>query len=128
MTTTVNSDMIIYNQLAQTAYLERLQDNLNVFNQASNGAIVYRNEIIEGDFNKEAFYKVGGSIKHRDVNSTAKVVPEKIGSGESVGVKSHINMVLMHQLKRHLSAVLVHQKNLLWLLVTILQMHWLQAD
>lgn len=36
MTTTVNSDMIIYNQLAQTAYLERLQDNLNVFNQASN--------------------------------------------------------------------------------------------
>ncbi|EMU9106939.1 TPA: major capsid protein, partial [Acinetobacter baumannii] len=87
MTTTVNSDMIIYNQLAQTAYLERLQDNLNVFNQASNGAIVYRNEIIEGDFNKEAFYKVGGSIKHRDVNSTAKVVPEKIGSGESVGVK-----------------------------------------
>ena len=30
MTTTVNSDMIIYNQLAQTAYLERLQDNLNV--------------------------------------------------------------------------------------------------
>ncbi|MDV7610048.1 major capsid protein, partial [Acinetobacter baumannii] len=33
------------------------------------------------------FYKVGGSIKHRDVNSTAKVVPEKIGSGESVGVK-----------------------------------------
>ncbi|MGS5769808.1 major capsid protein, partial [Acinetobacter baumannii] len=35
MTTTVNSDMIIYNQLAQTAYLERLQDNLNVFNEAS---------------------------------------------------------------------------------------------
>ncbi|MGS5621116.1 major capsid protein, partial [Acinetobacter baumannii] len=40
MTTTVNSDMIIYNQLAQTAYLERLQDNLNVFNEASNGAII----------------------------------------------------------------------------------------
>ncbi|VCX09973.1 hypothetical protein BANRA_04025 [Acinetobacter baumannii] len=128
MTTTVNSDMIIYNQLAQTAYLERLQDNLNVFNQASNGAIVYRNEIIEGDFNKEAFYKVGGSIKHRDVNSTAKVVPEKIGSGESVGVKVPYKYGPMHQLKRHLSAVLVHQKNLLWLLVTILQMHWLQAD
>ena len=112
MTTTVNSDMIIYNQLAQTAYLERLQDNLNVFNQASNGAIVYRNEIIEGDFNKEAFYKVGGSIKHRDVNSTAKVVPEKIGSGESVGVKSHINMVLMLLLKRHSNAVHVHLKSL----------------
>ncbi|WP_288385163.1 major capsid protein [uncultured Acinetobacter sp.] len=87
MTTTVNSDMIIYNQLAQTAYLERLQDNLNVFNDASNGAIVYRNEIIEGDFRKESFYRVGGSIKHRDVNSTAKVTADKIGAGESVGVK-----------------------------------------
>ena len=85
--TTVNSDMIIYNQLAQTAYLERLQDNLNVFNEASAGAIVYRNEIIEGDFSKDSFYRVGGSIKHRDVYSNAKVNPEKIGAGESVGVK-----------------------------------------
>lgn len=87
MTTTVNSDMIIYNQLAQTAYLERLQDNLNVFNQASNGAIRYINNVIQGDFSQESFYRVGGSIEHRDVNSTAKVTNKKIGAGESVGVK-----------------------------------------
>lgn len=87
MATTVNSDMVIYNRLAQTAYLERLQDNLDVFNSASNGAIIYRNEIIEGDFDKKAFYKVGGSIEHRDVNSTNKVTPKKIGAGEAVGVK-----------------------------------------
>jgi uncharacterized protein YjdB len=87
MTTTVNSDMIIYNQLAQTAYLERLQDNLNVFNQASNGAIRYVNEIIQGDFKQESFYRVGGSIEHRDVNSSAKVSTKKIGAGASVGVK-----------------------------------------
>lgn len=87
MTTTVNSDMIIYNQLAQTAYLERLQDNLNVFNTASNGAIRYVNELITGNFDQHALYRVGGSIKHRDVNSTKKVTPDKIGSGESVGVK-----------------------------------------
>lgn len=87
MSTTVNSDMIIYNQLAQTAYLERLQDNLNVFNAASNGAIRYVNELITGDFDQKAFYRVGGSIKYRDVNSTKKVTPDKIGSGESVGVK-----------------------------------------
>ena len=87
MATTVNGDMVIYNRLAQTAYLERLQDNLDVFNTASNGAIIYRNEIIEGDFDKKAFYKVGGSIEHRDVNSTSKVTPKKIGAGEAVGVK-----------------------------------------
>lgn len=88
MATTVNSDMIIYNQLAETAYLERLQDNLNVFNQASGGAIVYRNELIKGDFDLETFYKVGGSISHRDVNSVAKPTGQKIGMGEKAGVKT----------------------------------------
>lgn len=88
MATTVNSDMIIYNQLAETAYLERLQDNLNVFNQASNGAIVYRNELIKGDFDLETFYKIGGSIAHRDVNSVNPVSGEKIGMGEKAGVKT----------------------------------------
>lgn len=38
MATTVNSDLIIYNDEAQTAYLERIQDNLDVFNASSNGA------------------------------------------------------------------------------------------
>lgn len=86
--TTVNSDMIIYNQLAQTAYLERLQDNLDVFNKASNGAIRYVNEVIQGDFSQKSFYRVGGGIEHRDVNSTAKVTNKKIGAGEMVGVKT----------------------------------------
>lgn len=88
MASTVNSDMIIYNDLAQTAYLERIQDNLEVFNAASNGAIVYRSEAIEGDLKKRTFYKVGGSIKHRNVNSTAIITPEKIGAGEAIGVKA----------------------------------------
>ena len=86
--TTVNSDMIIYNQLAQTAYLERLQDNLDVFNKASNGAIRYVNEVIQGDFSQKSFYRVGGGIEHRDVNLAAKVTPKKIGAGEMVGVKT----------------------------------------
>ena len=40
MATTVNSDLIIYNDLAQTAYLERLQEVLAIFNQSSGGALV----------------------------------------------------------------------------------------
>ncbi len=70
MPTTVNSDLIIYDDLAQTAFLERRQDNLEVFNAASNGAIILDNELIEGDFRKRTFYKVGGSIESRNVNST----------------------------------------------------------
>lgn len=85
--TTTNTDMIIYDELAQTAFLERRQDNLDVFNAASNGAIILENELIEGDFRKRAFYQVGGSIEFRDVNSTDKVEGKKIGAGEAVGVK-----------------------------------------
>lgn len=87
MATTVNSDMIVYNDLAQTAYLERIQDVIDVFNASSNGAIVLNNELIEGDLRKRAFYKIGGSIGHRDVNSSATVTGSKIGAGEMVGVK-----------------------------------------
>lgn len=87
MATTVNNDLIIYNDLAQTAYLERMQDIIDVFNASSNGAIVLTNELIEGDLRKRSFYKVGGSIIHRDVNSTAVVTPNKISAGEAVGIK-----------------------------------------
>jgi len=88
MATTVNNDMIIYNDLAQTAYLERMQDVLDVFNTASGGALVLNNEMIEGDFRKRAFYKIGGELMHRDVNSVADAQGIKIDSDETVGVKS----------------------------------------
>lgn len=86
--TTVNSDMVIYNRQAQTAYLERIQDILAVFNGNSQGAIVLRSEAIEGDFDQSAFYKIGGAVAYRDVNSTAAVEGKKIDADEMVGVKS----------------------------------------
>lgn len=88
MATTVNSDMIIYNDQAQTAYLERIQDVLAVFNASSQGAIILRNELLEGDLTQRAFYTVPGSVGHRDVNSTAPVVGQKLGADEMVGVKT----------------------------------------
>lgn len=88
MATTVNSDFIIYDTLAQTAYLERIQDVLDVFNASSNGAMILRSEAIEGDFDRSTFYSVPGAVAHRNVNSDATVTPEKIGSDEKVGVKT----------------------------------------
>ncbi|KXK67347.1 hypothetical protein BC89_32455, partial [Pseudomonas monteilii] len=88
MPTTLNSDMIIYNDLAQTAYLERLQDVLEVFNASSGGALILRNELIEGDLRKRSFYKIGGTLGHRNVNSDATVAGIKIGADEAVGVKT----------------------------------------
>lgn len=85
--TTTNKDMVIYDDLAQTAYLERMQDVLEVFNGASNGAFDLSNENIVGDFRKRAFYKIGGAIEHRDVNSEGRVDTKKVGASEMVGVK-----------------------------------------
>jgi uncharacterized protein YjdB len=87
MAATVNNDMVIYDRLAQTSYLERIQDILEVFNAASNGAIVLRNEAVQGDFDKSAFYRILGAIEHRDVNSTATADTKKISADERVGVK-----------------------------------------
>jgi len=86
--TTVNSDLIIYDDQVQTAYLERMQDVLDVFNAASGGAIVLRNELLEGDLTQRAFYTVPGGLEHRDVNSTSDPGTKKLGADEMVGVKT----------------------------------------
>lgn len=88
MAETINNNMIIYDDQAQTAYLERVQDVLAVFNEASRGAIVLRNESVVGDFRQRAFYNIGGVVSHRDVNSTATVTPSNITADEMVGVKT----------------------------------------
>ena len=88
MDTTVNSDLIIYNDQVQTAYLERFQDVLDVFNTASAGAIILRNELLEGDFTKRSLYTISGSVAHRNVNSTGSVSGTKLGADEMVGVKT----------------------------------------
>ena len=88
MAETINSDLIIYNDLAQTAYLERIQDVIQVFNAQSKNALILNSELIEGDLRKRAGYKVGGSIAHRNVNSTSGVTPANIDALEMVGVKT----------------------------------------
>lgn len=88
MAETVNSNLIIYDDQAQTAYLERIQEVLGVFNESSRGAIVLRNESIVGDFRQRAFYNIPGVITHRNVNSTSTVSPSNISADEMVGVKT----------------------------------------
>lgn len=59
-----------------------------MFNTASGGAIILRNQLVEGDLSRRSFYTVGGSLSHRDVNSVAAVTAAKIGAGEVLGIKS----------------------------------------
>ena len=87
MAITVNNQLVIHDRLLQTTYLERFQKVLEIFNAASSGAIVMRNELIQGDFAKSAFYKLAGQAAHRNVNSNAGVTPSPIGADERVSVK-----------------------------------------
>lgn len=87
MATTVNTDLVIYDDLVQTSYLERRQDVIEIFNQQGFGALTLTNDVVVGDYSKQAFYKIGGSIVHRDVNSTSTVTPDNIDADEMVDVK-----------------------------------------
>lgn len=88
MATLFNSDMVIYDPQVQTAYLERLQDNLDVFNAASGGAILLRSEAIPGDFDRSSFFTAPGGFSHRDVNSNAAATAQKLATDENVSVKT----------------------------------------
>jgi len=88
MATTLSSDMTVYDQLMQTAYLERIQDVIEGFNANSAGAMVLRSEAIEGDHTKDAFYTLEASVGHRDVTTVADQTAQKFGSDEMISVKT----------------------------------------
>lgn len=82
------TDFKIYDELAQTAYIEHLQDNLQVFNENSAGAIILNSEAIIGDKSRAAFNVPAGGISHRNINSNATVDVSKIEGAEKVGIKT----------------------------------------
>jgi uncharacterized protein YjdB len=86
--TTTNANMVIYDQLMQTAYLERIQDVLEAFNANSAGAMVLRNENIEGNFSKDAIYTLNATVTHRNVNSVSPAGATGFGADEIVTVKA----------------------------------------
>lgn len=85
--TTTPRDMVIYNTVAVTTFVEKLQENLDVFNKASQGAIVLDSEMKMGAFSKSSFFKLNGHTEWRDIYSTEKAEHKKIAMGENVSAK-----------------------------------------
>lgn len=81
------SDMVVYNDMAHSGYLEAVQDNVNLFNQASNGCIVLDAHKIIGNFKRESFFKAETDITWRDVESDDPVTSTGIAMGETIGAK-----------------------------------------
>jgi hypothetical protein len=88
MATTLNSSMVIYDRLMQTAYLERIQDVIDGFNGASSGAMVLRSEAVEGDVTRDAFYTLDATVGHRNVNSVGAASGVAFGADEMITVKT----------------------------------------
>lgn len=88
MANSLPSDFKVYDDLAQTNYMERIQENIDLFNAQSNGAIVLRSESIVGDESKRAFYNDTGDVSHRDVTSNSAVSTTAITGDEHVTVKT----------------------------------------
>lgn len=85
-----HSDFQVNDQIFNTVYLEELQMNAKIFNDAAHGAITLTSESVLGDFERDQFLKEMSQaqmIKHRDPNSLADLTPESLSQIEKVGVK-----------------------------------------
>lgn len=92
MATTLTSDMKVYEAQFQGAMTETLQQNVEAFNGASNGAIVMRSSVMKGNYDYHSFFVTNGSIIGRqDLTSVAAKTPTKLSQDENIAVKLHRN-------------------------------------
>ena len=81
------SNFTVYSPEYQTAMLETLATNLELFNANSRGAIILRDEAIPGDYVSKTIFAAGGTISHRVNTSTSGVTDGYQTNAEKVDVK-----------------------------------------
>lgn len=87
MARSVNTDFKVYNEQFQGAFIETLQQNVDAFNAASQGALVMRTADLLGHYEQEAFWDEITSIARRDTTSTSSATATKLTQDEFVSVK-----------------------------------------
>lgn len=83
----VITNMKVYEDQVAGGFIERLAQNIKVFNGASAGTIVLRDEDKTGDFAREAFWKLVSGMSRRDDTSTAAQDPKILTQDEDITVK-----------------------------------------
>lgn len=93
MAVSLISDFKIYEPEFQAGMYEALAENVNIFNQASRGAILLTANELPGHYKKEAFFKrISNLISRQDTTSTSDVTPLKLEQNEEVAVKLHLKV------------------------------------
>lgn len=89
MATTASGDVKIYHPQMVGSFVETIQQNVDAFNAASNGALVFRNRIMKGQYEYEAFFDEVSNIARRNPasESSSTVASTKLTMDEFIGVK-----------------------------------------
>ncbi|QZA70451.1 major capsid protein [Erwinia phage AH03] len=73
------SDLAVYSEYAYSTMTEVLQQQVDLFNQASNGAILLRSAAHQGDFSDIAFFqKVDGLIRRRNAYADTPIAQKSL--------------------------------------------------
>jgi uncharacterized protein (DUF1810 family) len=82
------SDFVLYDEQYQAGVWEGLNQNANVFNQASAGTIRLVTGDTKGHYERSTFFKnIANLVTRRDITATTAVTDLAMTQGESVGVK-----------------------------------------
>lgn len=83
------SDLKVYSETAYKAATEILQEQTDLFNQASNGSIILGSAAHQGDFSEEAFFQkiAGGTVRRRNPYGNGAVAEKSLAHIADVMVK-----------------------------------------
>jgi hypothetical protein len=82
------SDFVIYQDQFHGGMVDKLTQEINLFNSSTNNAIRLDVEDLLGEYNRETFFKrVANLISRRDNTSTSAVASLKMETDEYVGIK-----------------------------------------
>lgn len=89
MAISLYSDFKVYDEQFQGAFVETIMQNVDAFNEASQGALVLRTRDLLGHYEKEAFFDevVASAIARRDITASGAITPTKLTQDEFIGVK-----------------------------------------
>ena len=82
------TDMVLFNSQVQKVATETVDQNVQKFNEASNGGLILGNSLAIGDYLEEASYKIiANLINRRDASGTGGVSDSAIQQMKDVSVK-----------------------------------------
>jgi hypothetical protein len=89
MATTTSTDVKIYHPQMVGAFIETIQQNVDAFNAASQGALQFQTRELRGQYEYESFFDEVSNISRRDpaAESSSTAAATKLTQDEFIGVK-----------------------------------------